>query len=175
MEAATAGLVEFLRLPGAGGAAGASLGEPVRRWFRWRLGAPTAAQRLAWPALCAGKNLLLRSPTGSGKTLAAFLPIISQRPSGPMLAGTRRLYIAPYKALVHDTHKTLQRCLRGIRSFLLKGSMTIGVGLRTDDTPAATRRIQKLEPPDIRVTTPDFLAALPAAGFSRRRLRLDGR
>ncbi|HEV8267600.1 MAG TPA: DEAD/DEAH box helicase, partial [Thermoanaerobaculia bacterium] len=36
-------------------------------------GGPTPAQRLAWPRIAAGENVLLVSPTGTGKTLAAFL------------------------------------------------------------------------------------------------------
>ncbi len=160
MEAANSDRLEFLDAPGSGDAAGISLGEPVHHWFRTRFGEPTAAQRLAWPALSAGKNLLLCSPTGSGKTLAAFLPIISQLLAEPVSSGTRCLYVAPYKALVHDTHKTLKRCLRGIRRSIPENSLSTRVGLRTGDTPAATRRSQQHEPPDILVTTPESLAVL---------------
>jgi len=41
---------------------------------RWKLSPNTVAQRLAWPVIASGDNLLLSAPTGSGKTLAAFLP-----------------------------------------------------------------------------------------------------
>ena len=45
----------------------------VREWFEHAFAAPTPAQEQAWPAIAAGKNVLLSAPTGSGKTLAAFL------------------------------------------------------------------------------------------------------
>ena len=57
----------------------ASLDGPVRRLVRPSRsfpGGPTPAQRLAWPPIASGENLLLVSPTGTGKTLAAFLAII---------------------------------------------------------------------------------------------------
>ena len=67
---------DYLGPPPSAATALAALAEPVRRWFAQRFGEPTPAQRLAWPSLAAGKNLLLGAPTGSGKTLAAFLPTI---------------------------------------------------------------------------------------------------
>ncbi|HOC19807.1 MAG TPA: DEAD/DEAH box helicase [Vicinamibacterales bacterium] len=46
----------------------------VAAWFRETFPeGPTEAQRLAWPAIARGENILLVSPTGTGKTLAAFL------------------------------------------------------------------------------------------------------
>ena len=45
----------------------------VRRWFRERLGAPSAPQREGWPAIASGAHTLILAPTGTGKTLAAFL------------------------------------------------------------------------------------------------------
>lgn len=159
MDAVSAPL-EILAAPPSVDIAFTALAEPIRNWFRSRFAQPTAAQRLAWPALGAGKNLLLCSPTGSGKTLAAFLPVLNQLLFGSHSAGGRCLYVAPYKALLHDTHKTLKRCLRGLRPFLPPGCRTIRIGLRSGDTPAAARRLQKVEPPDILVTTPESLAVL---------------
>ena len=52
---------------------------PVRDWFAAAFpGGPTPAQRLAWPPIAAGENVLLVSPTGTGKTLAAFLAILDR-------------------------------------------------------------------------------------------------
>ena len=45
----------------------------VRAWFDQSFAAPTPAQRDAWPAIKAGRDVLIAPPTGSGKTLAAFL------------------------------------------------------------------------------------------------------
>jgi ATP-dependent Lhr-like helicase len=48
----------------------------VAAWFDRSFVAPTAAQAQAWPAIAAGKHVLIAAPTGSGKTLAAFLSAI---------------------------------------------------------------------------------------------------
>ena len=48
----------------------------VRAWFDQSFAAPTPAQNEAWPAIEAGRNVLIAAPTGSGKTLAAFLSAI---------------------------------------------------------------------------------------------------
>ena len=48
----------------------------VSAWFRQTFGAPTETQALAWPAVQAGRDVLIAAPTGSGKTLAAFLAAI---------------------------------------------------------------------------------------------------
>src|SRR5581483_623717 len=48
----------------------------VARWFRRAFPVPTSAQARAWPAIQAGRHVLIAAPTGSGKTLAAFLAAI---------------------------------------------------------------------------------------------------
>ena len=41
----------------------------VAAWFNQSFTAPTAAQAQAWPAIQAGRHVLIAAPTGSGKTL----------------------------------------------------------------------------------------------------------
>src|SRR5262249_33651536 len=83
----------------------------VSRWFRDRLGEPTAAQRRGWEAIRAGRDTLIAAPTGSGKTLAAFLISIDQllRESldGTLPQETRVVYVSPLKALSADIHRNL--------------------------------------------------------------------
>src|SRR5438067_2516306 len=98
--------LELFVLPPSAETALAAFAEPARRWL---------AQRFAWPALAAGKNLLLCAPTGSGKTLAAFLPILDQLLAAPVAGGVRCLYVAPLKALGNDARKNLRAHLQGIR------------------------------------------------------------
>src|SRR5262249_3927819 len=131
-----------------------------RRWFRQRFGEPTPAQRLAWPVLAAGKNLLLAAPTGSGKTLAAFLPILSDLLTGSFSASVRCLYVAPLKALGNDARRNLRKHLREIRPLLPEGHGTVRVAVRTGDSSARARRALILQPPDILLTTPESLAVL---------------
>src|SRR5262245_42787881 len=111
MATEAAGDVVYLNPPSSAKTALSSLAEPVRRWFQETFGEPTLPQRFAWPALAAGRNLLLCAPTGSGKTLAAFLPIISQLLTQPARSGLRCLYVAPLKALVNDARNNLRRHL----------------------------------------------------------------
>ena len=42
-------------------------------WFRAVFDAPTAPQRMGWPAIARGESALILAPTGTGKTLTAFL------------------------------------------------------------------------------------------------------
>jgi ATP-dependent helicase Lhr and Lhr-like helicase len=42
-------------------------------WFKAVFDAPTAPQRMGWPAIARGESALILAPTGTGKTLAAFL------------------------------------------------------------------------------------------------------
>ena len=54
----------------------ASFHPAVEAWFRKTFDVPTEAQARAWPAIQAGRHVLVAAPTGSGKTLAAFLAAI---------------------------------------------------------------------------------------------------
>jgi Lhr-like helicase len=48
----------------------------VAAWFSATFPGATQAQARAWPAIQAGRHVLVAAPTGSGKTLAAFLAAI---------------------------------------------------------------------------------------------------
>ncbi len=138
----------------------AVLPQPLRLWLSQNVGLPTPVQCRAWPALAAGKNLLLCAPTGSGKSLAAFLPILGDLLSGPPLAGVRCLYVSPLKALGTDAASNLRTQIEGIRSYLPSGFGNLRVGVRTGDTSAEERREQRLDPPEFLLTTPESLAVL---------------
>lgn len=135
--------------------------DDVRCWFHSRFGAPTPAQRQAWPIVAAGESLLLSTPTGSGKTLAGMLPILD-RIRAERRAGLQAIYLAPLKALVQDVHATL----REHNNDLSDSGLTLRVGVRTGDTSARVRRHQLADPPHILLTTPESLAVMlsqPAA------------
>src|SRR5260370_25141232 len=74
----------------------------VAAWFSRTFDAPTPAQERAWPALQAGRHVLVAAPTGSGKTFAAFLAAIDQLGKegreGTPPCQTRIVYVAPPKA-----------------------------------------------------------------------------
>ena len=109
MERTAADSQEYLTHPATADDALFALTAPAAAWFRQRFGSPTTAQRLAWPAVAAGRHLLLSAPTGAGKTLAAFLPILSRLLDASLTltaASVRCLYIAPLKALSNDIGAT---------------------------------------------------------------------
>jgi ATP-dependent Lhr-like helicase len=151
--------VEYLGPPPGLDLALAALAEPIRRWFMQTFGTPTPAQRLAWPAIAAGRHLLLSAPTGSGKTLAAFLPILEGVLREPA-SSLRCLYIAPLKALVTDARTSLRRHLHGLRAFLPEEAVRLSIGVRTGDTSSRVRRQLLVRPPNLLLTTPESLAVL---------------
>ena len=106
-----------------------------------------------------GKSSLLIAPTGAGKTLAGFLPALvdltrRQIPKpGQMKPGIHTLYISPLKALAVDIERNL-----GIP--VSEMELPVRIETRTGDTPTSKRQRQKLNPPDILLTTPEQLALL---------------
>ncbi|HEX3509737.1 MAG TPA: DEAD/DEAH box helicase [Solirubrobacteraceae bacterium] len=130
-----------------------SFSPEVRTWFARAFAGPTPAQEQAWPAIAAGRHVLVSAPTGSGKTLAAFLWALDRLVSDPQpdRAGTRILYVSPLKALAYDIERNLRAPLRGI------GAEHVRVGIRTGDTPQRERAAMARTPPEILVTTPESL------------------
>jgi ATP-dependent Lhr-like helicase len=124
----------------------------TQEWFARAFAAPTPAQRLAWPAIASGENVLVQAPTGSGKTLAAFLYGIDRLTAAPG-EGLRLLYVSPLKALNYDVERNLRGPLAGLQSQLT-------VGVRTGDTSPKERRAMLKTPPDILITTPESLFLL---------------
>ena len=139
----------------------------VAAWFQERLGAPTAAQTRAWPAIRRGEHVLLAAPTGSGKTLAAFLAALDGLLSTPDLpAETRVLYVSPLRALSNDIQKNLAGPLEELRS-RDPGLPEVRVLVRTGDTPAAARSKMARTPPHVLVTTPESLYVLLTSARGR--------
>ena len=139
----------------------------VAAWFARTFDAPTPAQALAWPAIKAGRDVLVAAPTGSGKTLAAFLAAIDQLieegAAGPLPDETRVLYISPLKALSNDIHRNLEAPLAGIRAELAAlglADVNIRTGVRTGDTSQVERARMRRRAPHIVVTTPESFYVL---------------
>ncbi|OBJ36820.1 hypothetical protein A5621_01615 [Mycobacterium colombiense] len=133
----------------------------TREWFTSTFDAPTTAQAEAWNAIADGHNTLVIAPTGSGKTLAAFLWALdslagaTERPPG-----TRVLYVSPLKALAVDVERNLRTPLAGLTRIAERRGVPgpdISVGVRSGDTPPATRRQLINHPPDVLITTPESL------------------
>ena len=129
----------------------ASFTPQVRDWFTRSFERPTAAQEKAWPAIAAGRNVLVSAPTGSGKTLAAFMWGLDRLVAEPVdPRRTRLVYVSPLKALSYDVEKNLRAPLKGIGG-------DVSVAIRTGDTPQRERQAMLRNPPDVLITTPESL------------------
>jgi len=156
----------------------ASLFHPaVAGWFADRFAAPTASQARAWPAIKAGRDVLIAAPTGSGKTLAAFMAaiddLVRQGLSGGLKNETQIVYVSPLKALSNDIRINLEAPLAGIRDALRAQGLAdvdIRMWVRTGDTPANERQRMGRQPPHVVVTTPESLYILLGSESGRRML-----
>jgi ATP-dependent helicase Lhr and Lhr-like helicase len=149
----------------------------VAAWFTRTFDAPTSAQVQAWPAIQAGRDVLVAAPTGSGKTLAAFLAAIDQlikeSSAGPLPDETRVLYISPLKALSNDIHRNLEAPLAGIRAqlaLLNLPDVDIRAVVRTGDTSQTERARMRRKAPHIVVTTPESFYVLLGSASGRAML-----
>ena len=149
----------------------------VTAWFDRNFAAPTAAQAAAWPAIQAGRNVLIAAPTGSGKTLAAFLAAIDALVWQGLESGlrdeTQIVYVSPLKALSNDIQRNLEAPLAGVREALRTQGLPdvdIRSWVRTGDTPPGERQRMGRAPPHIVVTTPESLYILLCSDSGRKML-----
>ncbi len=128
-----------------------ALPEPFAGWFARRGWQPHPHQ-LELIARAADPATLLIAPTGGGKTLAGFLPSLIEL--GPRPApGLHTLYVSPLKALAADIR-------RNLGAPLAEMGLAVRVEDRTGDTGAAQRARQRVDPPQILLTTPESLALM---------------
>ncbi len=150
----------------------------VQSWFNSRFREVTEPQRLGWPEIRAGRDVLISAPTGSGKTLAAFLTaldsLIRQAREGELPNATQVLYVSPLKALSNDIHKNLETPLQEMAELARAEGVTLApirVAVRTGDTPQADRKRMSKTAPHILVTTPETLYILLTTEKAREMLR----
>lgn len=124
------------------------LPERFRDWFAARGWAPHPHQLAL---LAAEGDTLLIAPTGGGKTLAGFLPTLVDLAQGG--EGLHTVYLSPLKALTTDIARNLAAPVAEI-------GLPIRIEDRTGDTPAAKRARQRVDPPQILLTTPESLALM---------------
>ncbi len=134
---------------------------PFSAWFAQRGWAPRPHQIDLLAKAQAGRSALLIAPTGAGKTLAGFLPslvALHERPpsNAPAGRGIHTLYISPLKALAVDIARNLTEPVAEI-------GLAVRLETRTGDTSLHKRQRQKLNPPDILLTTPEQVALLLSA------------
>jgi ATP-dependent Lhr-like helicase len=146
-------------------------------WFRAVFEAPTAPQRLGWPAIARGESTLILAPTGTGKTLTAFLwcldrLMLEDRDRGDKgtsgqeaskRTGCRVVYVSPLKALAVDVERNLRSPLSGIANMARRMGVAFHepeICVRTGDTPQRERARFARQPAEILITTPESLYLL---------------
>src|SRR5215471_21352322 len=122
----------------------ASFDPLLQDWFRSRFADVTDPQRLGWPEIRAGHDVLISAPTGAGKTLSAFLTAIDSLVRCAQLGGLRDeteiLYVSPLKALSNDIHKNLDVPLAGVSALAAERGIILSeirTAVRTGDTPSS--------------------------------------
>jgi ATP-dependent Lhr-like helicase len=121
-------------------------------WFTAKGWSIRAHQAAMLEAAARGENSLLIAPTGAGKTMAGFLPSLVDlaETSGN---GLHTLYVSPLKALASDIARNLTVPVSQM-------NLPIRIETRSGDTSSANRARQKIDPPDILLTTPESLLLL---------------
>lgn len=132
------------------------------QYFRNKGWTPFAFQLEAWRDFLEGKSGLLNAPTGSGKTFALWFPLIleyiKEHPSDwqkPRKNGTLMIWVTPLRALAQDIQKAMLEVCDQI-------GLPWKVAVRNGDTDNKERNIQKKNPPECLVTTPETLHVLLA-------------
>ena len=135
-----------------------ALPTPFEHWFATRGWAPRAHQLTLLDLARRRRSALLVAPTGAGKTLAGFLPSLVDLHANPRVTkrrGVHTLYVSPLKALAVDVHRNVEKPVAEM-------ALPIRLETRTGDTSAHKRQRQKVDPPDILMTTPEQVALLLA-------------
>jgi ATP-dependent Lhr-like helicase len=125
-------------------------------WFSQRGWNVFPFQEETWKAYLAGKNGLVNAPTGSGKTYALMVPIllefIQQHHDYQKKKnnGLRAIWLTPIRALAKEIELSANRLIEGL-------GLPWRVGIRSGDTSTKERAMQKKQPPEILITTPESL------------------
>lgn len=124
-------------------------------WFQARGWRPRPHQTAMLRGAAEASSVLLMAPTGGGKTLAGFLPSLVDLSGRPDLGlkSLHTLYLSPLKALAVDVRRNLEEPIEEMR-------LAIRAEARTGDTPQSRRKRQRVNPPDILLSTPEQLALL---------------
>lgn len=125
---------------------------PLADWFASKGWQPRRHQLEMLGAAEAGEDALLIAPTGSGKTMAGFLPTLVDLIKRPT-DGLHTLYISPLKALAVDVQ-------RNLLTPIVEMGLDIRVETRSGDTPSDRKARQRVQPPQILLTTPESLSLL---------------
>ena len=120
-----------------------------RSWFSDQGWLPFTFQIQAWSALLSGASGMVNAPTGSGKTYSLLLPAIARGLHEPA-KGCQIIWITPIRALAKEIAQSAERAVQGMGS-------DWRVEIRTGDTSQKIKQRQKMELPEILITTPESI------------------
>ncbi|MDX2196839.1 MAG: ligase-associated DNA damage response DEXH box helicase [Cytophagales bacterium] len=122
-------------------------------WYNSHNWRPFQFQKDTFAAYMSGYSGLVNAPTGSGKTYSLWIPILLHALNNRPLNGLQALWISPYRALAKDIQIAAQTA-----------ADELGTGwkiaLRTGDTSAKEKILQKTQPSQGLITTPESLLLL---------------
>ncbi|MDW7693319.1 ligase-associated DNA damage response DEXH box helicase [Flammeovirgaceae bacterium SG7u.111] len=131
----------------------------IETWFAQKDWKPFPFQLEAWQAYLRGENGILNAPTGSGKTYGLWLGCLAEYfnniTKNKQPKGLQVIWITPLRALAKDIQRAMQEACEGL-------GVPWEVGIRSGDTTAATKRLQKKQMPHCLITTPESLHVLLA-------------
>ncbi|MEI3798973.1 MULTISPECIES: ligase-associated DNA damage response DEXH box helicase [unclassified Chitinophaga] len=134
----------------------------INNWLGEKELKPFKFQEDAWKAYLQGKSGIVNAPTGFGKTFSLFLGAvigwIDAHPkdySHKTKNGLQLLWITPLRALAKDLGRAMESALQEL-------NVPWQVGIRSGDTPVATRAAQKKQMPEVLIITPESLHLLLA-------------
>lgn len=128
----------------------------IEKWMQSRGWIPRDFQQRVWAAQRQGKSGMVTLETGAGKTYAVYGGLL-ERVFSSEPGQLRLLYISPLRAMTRDIEKALQSPLSARE---LEPPRQIRIESRTGDTPAAVRRRQQKQLPEVLLTTPESLSLL---------------
>ena len=121
----------------------------------------TDVQKLSIGPIEQGYNCLIIAPTGSGKTEAAILPVLNKISKTQNKTGIFALYITPTRALNRDLIKRLE---------WIGNKLGISIAVRHGDTTQTERKKQRINPPQLLITTPETIQNLLISRALRKSL-----
>jgi len=137
------------------------LNEKTKEWLKEKgYHSESLPQKLAIPKILEGENVLIISPTGMGKTLAAVMPIFEKILNKE--EGINALYITPLKSLNRDLFEKIVN---------LADKLSLTVDIRHGDTSQKSRKLQREDPSNMLVITPETLQSILIGKKMREHLK----
>lgn len=133
--------------------------ESILDWFASKHIYPFDYQIECWTSYLSGCSGIVNAPTGFGKTFSLFMAFMAECKDCQMKnqqeTGLQYLWITPLRALARDLHRIMTEVAKEL-------ALPIRIGIRTGDTLASEKNRQKLDLPEVLISTPESVHVLLA-------------